>query len=444
MLRLGAVLCLLLFLLPVPDASAGWRSRSEKELTAEADAFVKNKPEALQPFFHTLYMEGEWNAVLNFNLLALAALEVNRPDIAEIALDESTQRIQAVFSTDPPAQVVRRQWAALDPRDFRGEPYERAMAFLYRGLLYLRGGDADAARAAFLQAAQQSILGEGENYDPSFSLPVYLAAWVANCQGDGVRSAELMASLQKGAVDPFFQNLPAAMPRHITLIDRGLGPRKVITGESRTTLRFLPRADITGPVQIHYGNLPVDVPVRAVAANLDWLALTRGGRRVQGIVDGKAQFAQAPAEGPVPDAAFYASLSALGSDNAAIARSLGLSGNRSTLLGAAASASPRGGKIEADTRSWGSLPKLLYIEAFAGDFGLEMGDFSTLATRKPRPMLLSAKIKDQCSLAYGREYSALDPTQGGVGNPSPWPASPLEDDRDKVNEEMRIKLRKKF
>jgi tetratricopeptide (TPR) repeat protein len=443
-------------------ASAGWLSKSEKEITAEADGFVKNKPDALQPFFHTLYMEGEWNAVLNFDLLALAALEVNRADIAEKALDQATKRIGATFSDDPQGHAARAQWAAQDVRDFRGEPYERAMAFYYRGLLYLRADDLAAARTAFVQAAQQNALGQAEEYPSTFALPLYLAAWTASCLGDAPGADALLASAQKFAPDPFVRQAAAPLPRHITIFERGMGPRKVTTAESRSNLRFLPRPDVKGAVvEIRYAKRPHDAPLRGVAANLDWLAMTRGGRQVVGIADGRAQYPDGPgpakapgakdaatpaAEVPDPEAAaaFYGSLSTLGGDNVSIARRLGMAASRSSLLGATSAGAPRPGRTDADTRYWGSLPKLVYVEAYAEEVGLEAGDISTPATAVARPALLQGRHEDKCSFAFGREFSALDATQGGIGNPSPWPAEPLEDNREKANEALRTGLRSAF
>jgi hypothetical protein len=48
-------------------------------------------------------MEGEWNAVLNLDLLAVAAIEVKRPDMAERALDMANARFLGIYADDPNA-----------------------------------------------------------------------------------------------------------------------------------------------------------------------------------------------------------------------------------------------------------------------------------------------------------------------------------------------------
>jgi hypothetical protein len=183
--------------------------KSEKQLTKEADDFIANKPEELKPFFHTLYMEGEWNAVLNLDLLALASLELSRRDFARSALDESTARILRIYANDPNAEKAKSLWAAESVKDFKGEPYERAMAFYYRGLLYLEDGDAGNASAAFLQSDFQNSLGLKEHYDRSFALPTYLAAWIQECTGNHERATDLRKQAQNGMVDPFFGQMPS-------------------------------------------------------------------------------------------------------------------------------------------------------------------------------------------------------------------------------------------
>ena len=486
-------------LLGCHSAWAGWSSKSEKELGREADAFIKNKPEQLQPFFHTLYMEGEWNSVLNLELLALAALEIGKTDVSEKALDMAIARIQAVYADSAVAQKAKALWLAQTPRDFRGEPYERAMAFFYRGLLYLGADDLPHAQSAFAEAVRQSSLGQAETYAPSFALGAYMAEWTTACLAPTPQPAQAPAPiattelkptpelaptsqpaqapapiattepatapeparmtqpvstpeavqtpepaqaqhpLWKSAPDRYYRFAPAIFPRHITLYERGVGPRKLAMADARTVLRFLPRPDVSGVLQITYAQKHQDTLAQGVAADIDWMALTRGGRPILGVADGKALYRQ----GAEPDpTAFYAALLSMGSDSASVARALDALGNRTSEQGKA-SATLRAGNDEADTRYWGSLPKLIYVEAYAKDVGLVARAFAA-GTRKPRPALLSAAHQEKCSFTYGREYSALDATQGGVGNPAPWPAEPVEDGRDQANEEFRKQLRAGF
>ena len=62
-----------------------------------ASSFAARQPISLQPYFKKLYLEGEHNAVLNFDYLGLAALEAGQYAIAErasIALRQSMRTIR--------------------------------------------------------------------------------------------------------------------------------------------------------------------------------------------------------------------------------------------------------------------------------------------------------------------------------------------------------------
>ncbi|MBV8156605.1 MAG: hypothetical protein JO278_03045 [Dyella sp.] len=205
-----------------PQAGSAWFDQDEKRLVPEADKFIQDKPEALKRIFHTLYMEGEWNAVLNLDLLAVAAIEVKRPDMAERALDMANARILGIYADDPDAQKAKSLWSAESVKDWKGEPYERAMSFYYRGLLYLHAGDYQNARAAFLQADIQNAFGQYEKFDNNnFPLMLWLAAWASYCDGDGRMAGELGARAARGAPDPFFRTVGNAFPASLSIFRSG-------------------------------------------------------------------------------------------------------------------------------------------------------------------------------------------------------------------------------
>ncbi|SPC20286.1 hypothetical protein [Cupriavidus taiwanensis] len=120
--RAGAALLALTLATPLPGAAA-WFDGDEKRLAAEADRFVADKPAELQRILHTLYMEGEWNAVLNLDLLGLAAIEAGRPRLAERAFDMAAARILRMYADDPNARQARSLWSAESVKDWKGEPY---------------------------------------------------------------------------------------------------------------------------------------------------------------------------------------------------------------------------------------------------------------------------------------------------------------------------------
>ncbi|MBP0619827.1 hypothetical protein [Cupriavidus consociatus] len=445
--RAGAAVLALALAAPVP-AAAAWFGGDEQRLAAEADRYVADKPAGLQRILHTLYMEGEWNAVLNLDLLGLAALEAGQPRVAERAFDMAAARILRIYADDPHAQQARSLWSAESVKDFKGEPYERAMTFYYRGLLYAAAGDYQNARAAFLQADIQNAFGQYERYDGGqggFSLMVWLAAWASQCDGDGARAAELAGRAARGT-SPFLAQARTALPRHLSVFEQGIGPEKVTLGDTKSILGFLPQGSAGGAPRIAYaaaGN--AGALAAGTAADLDQVAMTRGGRPIQGILDGKAVFKEnaatvADAAGALSAGLMNAAMSAAGSANganASLAQGLGAAGAAGSLLGVAAGALSRAANAEADTRYWASLPKTIYVQGLAAPLVDPGAEFSTGS--KARPALLKAR-HGECSLAWSREYPAFDAEHGGVANPSPWPAEPVESGRERANAALRNEL----
>ncbi|SPA43581.1 conserved exported protein of unknown function [Cupriavidus taiwanensis] len=442
--RTCAALLALALAAPLPGVAA-WFGSDEKRLAAEADRFVADKPAELQRILHTLYMEGEWNAVLNLDLLGLAAIEAGRPRLAERAFDMAAARILRVYADDPHARQARSLWSAEGVKDWKGEPYERAMTFYYRGLLYAHAGDYQNARAAFLQADIQNAFGQYERTDDghgSFALMAWLAAWASQCAGDPARAAEL-AARAAGAAEPFYAQTRGALPRHLSLFEAGLGPEKVTLGETRSLLGFLPQGAAPGAPRIGYG-AQVKTLAAGTAASLDRVALTRGGRPIQGILDGKAVFKEstatlADAAGALSSGLAQAAVSGVSGGNASLAQGLGTAGAAGSLLSIAAGALSGAANAEADTRYWASLPKTIYIEALAAPLAQPAVQFSSAAGGKPRAALLQGRQGD-CSLAWGREHSAFDGEHGGVANPAPWPAEPVESGRERANAVLRNEL----
>ena len=54
---------------------------------------------------------------------------------------EALDRIEAVYADNAKAEAARSKFTKENAKDFKGEPYERAMAYYYRGLAYLAEGD---------------------------------------------------------------------------------------------------------------------------------------------------------------------------------------------------------------------------------------------------------------------------------------------------------------
>ena len=78
---------------------------------------------------------------------ALAALRRGRDDEARGLLDDALLTAGGVLAHDPNARKARSYFHREARKTFLGEPYERVMAYYYRGILYWKDGELDNARS---------------------------------------------------------------------------------------------------------------------------------------------------------------------------------------------------------------------------------------------------------------------------------------------------------
>jgi tetratricopeptide (TPR) repeat protein len=367
---------------------------SDARIQKSAEAFAAQQPEGLRPYFRSLYLEGEHNAVLNFDYLGLAALEAGEFSTAEHAFDGAITRIEAIYADNPSAKKARSLFAEEKVKDFKGEPYERAMTYFYRGLLYARTGDYQNARAAFLSAEQQSMLSEQESYASTFGLMDYLAAWASHCDGDEARASELKAraaSMQ----NEVFASVPAEA-NYLALIDVGSGPAKLGVGKYKEKLTFKPSdspptvADITAP--------GVSLSAPLIAADLNWQAMTRGGRPVDAILNGKAQWKSntEAASSTLTAVGYGATLQGISSNNNTMAQA----GEIGMAVGVIGGLFAKAMTPAADIRSWRSLPAQVVL-ATGQNPAETVPALTFMATGADAAARWSAH-SGRCSLSWGR------------------------------------------
>jgi len=362
-------------------ACAGMQQGKLSEQDAgQLESLAARTPEPLQPLVKRLYHEGERNAVLNFNALGLAAMQAGEWELAARAFDQSIQRIETIYADNDQARKAKSNFAEERVKDFKGEPYERTMAYYYRGLLYLRAGDYQNARASFLSADYQDTVSEKETYSGDFALMPLLAGWSSFCDGDGTRGRDLVrAAVEK---EPSLSGVSSGA-RFLAIVEAGLGPRKVGTGKHKEVLTFEESDDaldsgirltsqgviVADNTQVR-SDAPSGAPGAALsltpavkAADLHFQASTRGGRPVQGILNGKAQFKDnASTAGDVALATGTAVLAGGAFDGNSDMMGVGAA---IQLLGLAAKIASDAAKPSADTRTWSSLPRDIYVTSSA-------------------------------------------------------------------------------
>ena len=294
---------------------------------------------------------------------AATALRTGNDADAKAALDDAIARIGGIITNDADAARARSLFAAESTKRFIGEPYERAMAYYYRGILYWRDGQPDNARACFRSGLVIDSDPENAHYGADFVLFDYLDGLAtAKLAGDG---SDALQRAQKIAGEKF--RLPPYDPAANVLVfaEYGYGPRKYAAGEYGEQLRFSADDSPTKGARLVLdgGKTVVGLPAYD---DLGFQATTRGGRVMDHILGNKAVFKSST--DVAGDVALLGAVVAHdqarrrewqgrdGKDANVAALGLGLLG----VIGKVASAAtnPR-----ADTRQWDNLPQRLAFAA---------------------------------------------------------------------------------
>lgn len=372
------------------------RLYGEGPYPGELEAFLASKPEKLKPLLTTLYTGGERNAVLNFNRLGLAAMEIGEWSLAEKSFDLALQRIEAVYSKNKQAEQAKSAFKKEARKDFKGEPYERAMAYYYRGILYLRAEDYDNARASFAGALyQDSINLEGER-GQDFASMNYLAGWASKCGGDASIATEQFDFATKAKAD---LKAPAADANTLLIAELGLGPSKIKGGANKELLEFQSNAstkesaaDVAG-----LGAKDGDLWTPVEAASLSYQASERDGRKMDGVLKQKSDTKNA--------------LNAAGQSMMTNSYNYQGGAMAGMLGGLALSLFSSAMRADADIRQWDSLPEHIMLAAGPKPAKLGAPKVSYKADKAALELQPAATIVAEgkrCSFVWTRSRSALD------------------------------------
>jgi len=395
-----------LSLLAVGALAAGCSSvqQHEREIEvpeAEMQQYLSDKPERLHRLYRKVLTQGERNAVLNQMRIGLAAMEIGAWDAAERAFDKALAGIETVYADSAQAEEARSTWVKENYKDFKGEPYERAMAYYYRGLLYLREGDYENARASFKGGLLQDTLAQQQTYSQDFAALAFLSGWASHCNGD--------PGLAESAFEEAHETnsrltAPDEATNLLLVAETGGAPRKVAVGEYGEALAFKRGGGSADTAEMALGDRMVPL---TRAEDVYFQASTRGGRQVERILEGQAQFkdttdtvGDVAIRGGAATAAFG---SAYGNDNAAMA-GLGILAAGLIAKGIAAATRP-----EADLRAWDNLPDKVHLAALSADPvpAEAQASFRTAAGTTVASETVQIHQAGRCALGWGRGQSAL-------------------------------------
>ena len=323
----------------------------------------------------------ERSGALHHLHIGLAALAEGDKQLAAQAFDAALLIIEAIYGGDAAAQKARANYNAESDKVFRGEPYERAMAYYYRGILYLMEDDYENARASFRSAFLQDSLAGSEIYQQDFAMLAFLEGWASQCNGDTGLAKEAFAVAQKYNAN---LNLPAQSADVLILAERGGAPVKYTEGEHNELLKIKASGD-NSEGAFYAQESSGEHKKLPNTESVSYQATTRGGREFDAILKGQVRFKQgaettaeiASTVGTIAKVAGDTMLQSGLLDEATDAIGLGLAADLFSLF-----KQSQADKTDptADTRQWDNLPDRVHYGAYhAGELsedGVRYGGFA--------------------------------------------------------------------
>lgn len=303
-------------------------------------------------------------------------------DQAEALLADAQREVETIYADNPKAQAARSVFVPEASKDFKGDPYERAMLGIYLGLIDLSRGDFDNARAGFRFAQLQDTMSAAEQYQDDMALAQYLVGWSYWCEGQRSAAAEEFerARRQRPALAA-----PQPGDNLLLLAELGSAPIKFRSGQFGELQRM--RSGPPTPLQqVAFRVEGADGPSRllpaVLAEDLLFQASTRGGAAVDSIRAGKASFRQGAelltqAGAGVSTAAF--GVAAAGAYTGRDSRDIAGIGVVAGLVALAARGVASSSETLADVRYWPNLPEKIYLGSArlpAGPAQIDTGFYS--------------------------------------------------------------------
>lgn len=266
---------------------------------------------------------------------------------AEQMFDAALLRVGGIMQPDKSARKARGYFNEEAKKTFLGEPYERIMAYFYRGILYWMDGEPDNARACFRNGQIQDSDTESQEYSNDWVLMDYLDGFVTAKYfgGDGADALKRAdESFKAGELPPYTKNLNT-----MVFLEFGKGPTKYATGQYGEQLRIRPGNSPVKGAWIKVGNKAVRI---APYDDVNFQAMTRGGRVMDHILANKAVFKSTTdtfGDAAIIGGAVVASQSRHSSDAQIAGLGILAAGVISKVVAAATTP-------EADIRTWENLP----------------------------------------------------------------------------------------
>lgn len=352
--------------LSLAGCATGPKTYDRASLSSEQQQLLDSKPAVIQQDFRNLYQEGQRNEVLNLMEIGLKAYRAGHLGEAKRALNQARVGIESIYADDDAARKARSVWYEEAEKDFKGEPYERSMVYLYLGLIFLQEGDYGNARASFISGLLQDAFAEEEQNSADFAALIYLAGWAAT-QMESKKLAEQHFEELKA----FRPDAPVPGEEHnaLLVVETGNSPRKLGDGVGHYQLvyrRGKNFRDVGAEFKTDQGWETV-YPME----DIFFQASTRGGRAIDRIVEGQVQYKSNTREVGTTLSSVSQS-NVLAGASAAAGGVVGAGFAAISLVSVAAQGMSASANVRADIRYWEALPDTLHIMPVTAEPGQEV------------------------------------------------------------------------
>jgi len=219
--------------------------------------------------------------------IGICALLSNDVNLAENALDYSITNIENITTAGVREQKVTSTKGSEEQKIFKGEPHEKVMVYLYRGMLYMAKGDYENSQACFKNAALQDALAANES-DRSNWLTIDLLQLVCkrlmkdSDEKDFETYIRQKYSGETALIEPMLNCLE---PNLVILVSVGRVPEKIASDSHGQTLAYSNSDSIIHTVCLttNQGTL-----VLSETDDLYVQATSRGKRKMDDILAQKA------------------------------------------------------------------------------------------------------------------------------------------------------------
>ena len=214
--------------------------------------------------------------------VGLVALKQNQPNDAKALFEAAMPAAGQILQADASTRMAQSLFSPENVKGFHGEPYERAMGWFYRGLIYWMDGEPANARACFRTAQLMDALAEKHEHRADWVMLDYLDGFITAKLGKDGSAALRRAREHAGAIA-----LPDYNPAANTLLvlQTGFGPVKKSGGDVGEALVYDGGHSDVAKIRITVAGQTVTAPI---FDNLTVQASTRGSRAMDLVLARKA------------------------------------------------------------------------------------------------------------------------------------------------------------